>query len=154
MSSVVMAAFCHPRPLGGRFSTPDRGAWYAARTFDTALAESIYHRTRELIEVGHFETRMQMRLYQSDFAATFHDLRDQRRTYSACYEADSYAASQSLARDLLEEGSNGVVYESVRHAGGECLACFRPRLVTNVRVVAHYEYRWSGTPVPRVRTLS
>ena len=154
MASVVMAAFCHPRPGGGRFSSTDRGAWYAARTIETALAESVYHRTRELTEVGHFDTRMQMRLYQSDFAATFHDLRKQRRAYAACYIPDSYAASQRLASEILVDGSNGVLYESVRHAGGECLACFRPRLVNRPRVVAHYEYRWDGTPTPRVRKLS
>src|SRR5262245_13523439 len=57
MASVVMASFCHPRPDGSRFSGADRGAWYAARTLETALAESIYHRTEELREVGGFETR-------------------------------------------------------------------------------------------------
>jgi hypothetical protein len=154
MASVVMAAFCHPRPGGARFSTTDRGAWYAARTVDTALAESVYHRTRELAEVGHYDTRMQMRLYQADFSTTFHDLRGQRRAYGACYDPHSYAASQRLAAEMLEDGSNGLVYDSVRHAGGECLACFRPRLVTRPRVVAHYEYRWDGTPTPRVRKLS
>ena len=30
MARVVMAAFCHPHPGGGRFSTEERGAWYAA----------------------------------------------------------------------------------------------------------------------------
>jgi hypothetical protein len=154
MASVVMAAFCHPRPGGARFSPADRGAWYAARTIETALAESIYHRTRELAEVGHFDTRMQMRLYQSDFAGTFHDLRGLRRKYPDCYDPDSYAGSQRLARSVFEDGSGGIVYESVRHAGGECIACFRPRLVANVRVVAHYEYRWDGAPEPRVRKLS
>jgi hypothetical protein len=154
MASVVMAAFCHPRPAGARFSTPARGAWYAARTLDTALAESVHHRTRELAEVGHFDTRMQMRLYHADFAATFHDLRGQRQAYAACYDPDSYAASQRLAVDLLDAGSNGVVYESVRHEGGECIGCFRPRLVAKVRVVAHYEYRWDGMASPRVRKLS
>jgi hypothetical protein len=153
MASVVMAAFCHPRPGGARFSTSTRGAWYAARTIDTALAESVYHRTRELIEVGHFDTRMQMRLYHADVSATFHDLRGQRRAYSTCYDPDSYASSQRLASRMLEDGSNGIVYESVRHAGGECVACFRPRLVNRVRVVAHYEYRWDGTATPRVRKL-
>jgi hypothetical protein len=153
MASVVMAAFCHPRPGGARFSTASRGAWYGARTLDTALAESVYHRTRELIEVGHFDTRMQMRLYHADFAGTFHDLMGQRRAYAACYDPDSYAASQRLGAEMLENGSNGIIYESVRHAGGECVACFRPRLVNRVRVVAHYEYRWDGTATPRVRKL-
>ena len=31
LSTVVMAAFCHPRPGGGRFSGTDRGAWYASQ---------------------------------------------------------------------------------------------------------------------------
>jgi hypothetical protein len=154
MASVVMAAFCHPRPGGARFSTPTRGAWYAARTVDTALTESVYHRTRELAEVGHFDTRMQMRLYHADFSATFHDLRGQRRAYPDCYDPDSYVSSQRLAVDLLDGGSNGILYESVRHSGGECVACFRPRLVTKARVVAHYEYRWEGTSTPRVKKLS
>ena len=39
MSSVVMAAFCHPSQ-GGRFNDEDRGAWYASRTLDTALAST------------------------------------------------------------------------------------------------------------------
>ena len=30
-STVVMAAFCHPRADGGRFNMAGRGAWYAAR---------------------------------------------------------------------------------------------------------------------------
>ena len=27
---VINAAFTHPNPLGARFSTPERGAWYAS----------------------------------------------------------------------------------------------------------------------------
>ena len=56
-------------------------------------------------------------------------------------------------RELLEAGSNGVIYRSVRHAGGECLACFRPTLVANVRSIAHFEYRWTGTRTPQIRKL-
>ena len=150
MASVVMAAFCHPRIEGGRFSGPDRGAWYAARTLETALAESTYHRTRELAEVGALETRMQMRLYHADFRASFHDIRPQRGEYGPLYRSDSYVESQALGQRLFEQGSNGVVYRSVRHAGGECIACFRPRLVLNVRVAAHYEYRWEGRADPAI----
>src|SRR5262245_18072276 len=48
MASVVMAAFCHPAPGGSRFAAEDRGAWYAAKTIDTALLESVHRRTQEL----------------------------------------------------------------------------------------------------------
>ncbi len=154
MASVVMAAFCHPRPGGSRFSSPERGAWYASGSLETALAESIYHRTRELAEVGGFETRMQLRLYHTDFRSEFADIRGRRARYQPLYDPQAYHASQPFGRRLLENGANGIVYDSVRHAGGECLACFRPRLVRNVRVAAHYEFRWQGRPEPVVRRLS
>jgi len=152
MASVVMAAFCHPRPGGGRFSSGERGAWYAGRSIDTALAESIYHRSRELEEVGAFEARMQMRVYLSDFAARFHDVRGAEAP-AELYDPLDYTGSQRFARRLLAAGSHGIVYRSVRHAGGECIACFRPGLVKNVRVGGHYEFRWDGTPQPSVRKL-
>ena len=153
MASVIMAAYCHPLPGGTRFTSEDRGAWYAARTLDTALAESIYRRTQELRELGRFETRVEMRAYLADFRARFHDLRPHRRGWADCYDPDDYTAGQSLGRRLLDGGSNGLVYRSVRHPGGECLACFRPALVRNVRAGGHYEFRWEGSPAPRVRVL-
>ena len=153
MASVIMAAFCHPRPGGARFSDGRRGAWYAGRTVDTALAESVHHRTTDLAEVGHFDTLMQLRLYHADFSAAFHDLRGGGRALAGAYDPRSYERSQALGRALLESGSNGIVYRSVRDAGGECIACFRPALVLNVRVAAHYEYRWEGSRTPRVIRL-
>ena len=152
MASVVMAAYCHPRPGGGRFSSDERGAWYAARTIDTALSESIYHRSRELAEVGAVEARLQMRLYLSDFSTRFHDIRGADAP-APLYDPDDYSASQRFARQLLAGGAQGLVYRSVRQTGGECVACFRPRLVKNVRIGGHYEYRWEGSPRPAVRKL-
>jgi hypothetical protein len=153
MSTVIMAAYCHPRPGGTRFSGSDRGAWYAARTLETALEESIFHRTAELREVGAFETRVEMRAYLADFSARFHDVRAPRRAFAPLHDPDSYEAGQRFGRALLEGGSNGVVFRSVRHEGGECLACFRPRLVRRVRVGGHFEFRWEGRPRPAVRKL-
>jgi hypothetical protein len=154
MASVVMAAFCHPRPGGARFSGADRGAWYAARTIETALAESVYHRTRELEEVGHFDTRAQTRLYHADFATTFHDVRGGGRAWASLHDPDSYVDSQRMGRALLDAGANGIIYDSVRHPGGTCLACFRPRQVRHARVAAHYEYRWDGSRTPTIRRLA
>src|SRR5262245_41126908 len=153
MASVVMAAFCHPRPGGSRFSTEERGAWYAARSLTTAIAESVYHRTAELREVGGFETRVELRVYLADFRAKFHDLRQRNRAWAPLYDPVDYGSSQVLGRRLLERASNGIVYRSVRDASGECLACFRPALVCNVRAGGHYEFRWEGSPEPQVRQL-
>jgi hypothetical protein len=152
MASVIMAAFCHPNPAGSRFGTPERGVWYGGRRLETAIAESVYHRGRELREVGVSDARMEMRLYHADFRTTFHDLRGVD-AFAACLDPDSYGASQDLARRLLAAGSHGIVYPSVRHHGGECVACFRPPLVANVKVAAHYVFTWSGGSEPRVTRL-
>jgi hypothetical protein len=151
-ASVVMAAYCHPHPEGGRFNDASRGAWYAALSLETAIVETVYHRTQELEEIGVYETRVEMRQYLADFDCPLHDVRATPDT-DALHDPASYAASQALARELLEAGSNGVFYRSVRHTGGECIACFRPRLVLNVRPAAHYEYRWEGRREPKITEM-
>jgi len=70
--------------------------------------------------------------FLADFRGEFHDLRGDSR-FAKCLDPNSNTASQKLASDLLDAGSAGVVYPSVRHSGGTCIACFRPALVNNVR---------------------
>jgi hypothetical protein len=152
LSTVVMAAFYHPHPDGGRFNDSGRGAWYAGFALRTAHAEAIFHRTRELEEIGGwFDTFVQMAVYLADFDTDFHSLRARR--FSRYLHPESYAPSERLGRQLLGQGSNGIVYPSVRDRGGTCLACFRPRLVGRVRQGGFYEYRWSGRRKPAVRKL-
>jgi RES domain-containing protein len=152
-ATVIMAAFCHPRPGGGRFNSENRGAWYAAFGLETAQAEVIYHRTQELLEIGVLETRVEMRLYLADFDSAFHDVRRADKKFTPYHNPDSYNKSQALANRLLDSRSNGILYRSVRFPGGECLACFRPKLVKNVRPSDHFEFRWTGTKDPVVTRL-
>jgi hypothetical protein len=149
-ATVVMAAFCHPHSRGGCFSTPELGAWYAGLSRETAIAETVFHRTRELDEIGVHETFVHMREYLLDFDCAFHDV---RRGSDGCHDPDSYAAGQALCRALRSAGSNGVIFRSVRHPGGECVAWYRPKLIGNVRQSTHFEYRWEGTRASRVTRL-
>lgn len=149
-AAVVNASFCHAHPLGARFSGPDRGAWYAAFEVDTAQAEVAFHKTVQLAEIDRFEDSITYDDYLADFSASFHDLRKARGALRACLDPDSYVPSQQLAEDLLTAGSLGVVYPSVRHDGGTCVACFRPALVVNVRKARTWRFTWSGTPTPKV----
>lgn len=146
-ASVINAAFCHAHPLGARFSGPDRGAWYAGLDVVTAQAEVAFHKSVQLAEIDRFDDSVTYDDYLADFSASFHDLR-RARQFRACLAPDSYVASQALAEELLEDGSLGVIYPSVRHEGGTCLACFRPALVMNVRRGATYRFTWSGAPHP------
>jgi hypothetical protein len=143
-----MAAFCHPHPGGGRFDGADRGAWYAALDLDTAHAEVIFCRSRELAEVGVTEAKVEMRQYLAEFAAAFHDLRGDEPGFAPLHDPHRYDAAQRLTRDLVAAGPNGVLCRSVRRPGGECIECFRPRLVLRVRQAAHLEYRWAGGRLP------
>ncbi|MEP7115974.1 MAG: RES family NAD+ phosphorylase, partial [Acidobacteriota bacterium] len=149
-AAVINAAFCHAHPLGSRFSGPDRGAWYAAFDVATSQREVAFHKAVQLAEIGRFEDSVTYDDYRADFSATFHDLRRARRAFSPCLDPDSYVASQQLAEHLLAAGALGVVYPSVRHDGGTCVAAFRPALVMNVRKARTYRFTWSGAPVPKV----
>jgi hypothetical protein len=152
-AAVINAAFCHANPLGSRFSTPDRGAWYAAFELATAQAEVAFHKSVQLAEIGRFEDTITFDNYLADFSAVFHDLR-RTRGFGPCLDPDSYIGSQALAERLLEGGSLGIVYPSVRRAGGTALACFRPALVMNVRRACTYRFTWEGRPEPAVTDAS
>jgi len=131
---IVNAAFCHAHPAGSRFNMPDRGAWYAAFELETARAEVAFHKRRELEEIKWREPEtFTFDDYLADFRADFHDLRGDRK-FADCLDSNTYAVSQRLAASLLAAGSGGVVYPSPRRPKGTCLACFRPALVTNVRM--------------------
>src|SRR5690606_953394 len=110
---VVNAAFTHAHPLGSRFNGPDRGAWYAAFEAETAQAEIVFHRNVALAEIGRWEDVATYDDYLADVSAEMHDLRDDAR-FADCLAADSYVTSQLLAETLLDAGSLGVVYPSVR----------------------------------------
>jgi RES domain len=130
---IINAAFCHPSPGGSRFNSPDRGAWYASFELETSQAEVAYHRQLWLKETAWDEEDTADYLdYLADFRAEFHDL-SRASGLKDCLSPTSYAASQALGAQLLKLGSAGIVYPSVRRAGGTCIACFRPVLVTNVR---------------------
>lgn len=150
---IVNAAFCHAHPLGSRFNGPDRGAWYAAFELETAQAEIAFHKWVELSEVGWTEEEMTYDDYIADFSAELHDIRGDKR-YRRALAADSYVFSQQLAEALLDAGSLGIVYPSVRKRNGTCLACFRPALVMNVRRAETWLFRWDGKPKPSITAAS
>jgi hypothetical protein len=140
---IVNAAFCHAQPLGSRFNGPDRGAWYAAFELETAQAEVAFHKAVELAEVGWQEESVTYDDYLADFSGEFHDIRGQEE-FAACHDPDSYVASQALAEQLLAAGSLGIAYTSARRPPGDCLACFRPALVTNVRKDVTWRFSWTN----------
>lgn len=133
LAHIVNAAFTHAHPLGARFNTAERGAWYAAFEIKTAQAEVAFHRSEELREILWTAEEVSPYIdYLADFRYEFHDVRGDQ-DFASCLDPKSYAASQTLGTHLLSLGSAGIVYPSVRHTGGTCIVCFRPPLVLNVQ---------------------
>ena len=146
---TINAAFTHAHPFGSRFNGPERGAWYAGFDLETSQVEVAWHKSVEFSEIGWFQESVTYDDYLADFAGEYHDIRA-APAFASSLDPDSYAASQALAETLLEAGSPGIVYPSVRRKGGVCLACFRPALVGNVRRGARYRFTWAGTPEPTI----
>ena len=150
LAHIVNAAFTHGQPAGGRFNAPGRGAWYAAFTMETAQKEVAFHRAAELKEIGWKEEEVSPYIdYLADFRHEFHDIRGDKN-FSECLDPESYASSQALGLKLLRSGSAGVLYPSVRHKGGFCIACFRPPLVLNVREGAMVRFTFVEAVVRKV----
>jgi hypothetical protein len=152
-ASIIMAAFTHLNPDGSRFADDTFGAFYAAASLATSIAETRYHRELFLRATHERAMEVDMRSYLCDVAASFHDIRGKRDRMPDIYDPDSYVASQKLGRALKLAGSNGVAFDSVRHAGGQCLAIYRPRLIQNLRQGAHLRYVWDGNSISRVYEL-
>lgn len=148
-STPVMAAFTH---LGvpSRFTDGAYGVYYGARDLRTAIAETIYHRERFLSATQEADTELTMRQYINCVALPLHDIREN----AVVHAPDSYVASQALGKALREEGSHGLLYRSVRDAGGECVAAFRPKTVTVPVQGGHFRYVWSGFQQRIISVLS
>jgi RES domain-containing protein len=186
---IINAAFTHPNPLGARFSTPGRGAWYAAFEIATCKSEVLFHKQIEYAEID-WNEREEILYddYLADFTGTFHDLRPEALSqlvsptegtlriqaslasqfedggepaqeralstahdFAECLSPTSYVASQTLAALLLNQGSLGILYPSVRRPGGTCIACFRPSVVANVRKGYRYKLTWTPSRATFVR---
>jgi hypothetical protein len=149
-SHIVNASFTHASDQGGRFNGDTRGAWYAALELETSCREVAFHRLEDLKEVSWPDEEVSsFDDYHADFAGDFHDLRGGAPEFKLYLEAAPvpacYQESQRLAHNLLMKGSSGIVFPSVRHRRGTCLACFRPALVYNVRRARRLEFRLRAT---------
>lgn len=143
-ATPIMAAFTHLNPEGDRFTDGSYGVFYASLTLETAIAETRHHRVRFLQATDEPAQELDMRVYTVDLNAEVHDIRGMRKSHPGYYHPASYALSQEMAWRLRDEESNGIVYLSVRDDGGECVAVFRPRLLSNCRQERHLCYVWDG----------
>ena len=153
-ATLVMAAFLHAAPEGGRFNGPQLGAWYAARDLQTAVRETIYHHTKRLAASAlGFDATITMRELVTSLDARLVDLRGRQVEFATLYHPDDYTASQQFGEARRQADDTGIIWDSVRRPAGECVVIYRPRVLLPVTQGLHLEYRWHGVAEPEVVRL-
>lgn len=146
-ASWVMAAFTHVSPdRTSRFSAGVYGVYYAGDSLETALYEHSFH-------MGRFYARTaeapgwisEVRQLIGSVNAELLDLRGPG--FEPLLDPDDYGPSQAFADARRSEAFDGIVYPSVRHPGGECIAAFWPNVVTPPVQGGHLRYYWDGLQV-------
>ena len=155
-ASVVMASFLHVPLQGARFNSAELGAWYAAASLATAAFEVGHHLRREAAATGLPRLSRRYRDYAAELAGDrFLDLRGGQAGWPAVYRRDSHAAGQALGEAVRAGGGDGVLYDSLRHAGGVCIAALRPSRVLQVAQADHWEVTVEpGSPKVRLHRLA
>lgn len=152
-ATYLMAPFTHvslDRPT--RFSDGSFGVLYAGREFETALLETIHHHGRFMAHTNEAPGwTSQFREILLDIDARLHDMRAGDGELANALSPEDYAASQALGAALRASDSDGIVYPSVRHDGGECAGLFYPDVAANARQGRHLDYHWDGERVDLYR---
>ena len=146
-SSPIMAAFTHLNPYGSRFTPGTYGVYYAARALPTAVREVSHHQSRFLAATREGPLSIDMRCYRAAVKEALHDIRAAQPRLPDVYARDHYGASQVFGAALREAGSWGIVYDSVRDHGGECVGIFRPRALAPAVQGEHVTLQWNGEQV-------
>ena len=151
-AAFINASFAYAKPRDpNRFNGEYRGAWYAALQVETCLAEITFHMTEFLANAGDFNATVEYAEMYCSTSGEFLDLRE-RIGHPALQpqKAFGYAAGNALAVAARAAAMNGIIYPSVRHEGGTCLAILRPAAVQSVRQGDVYRLVWSGEATPAV----
>ena len=149
-TTPIMAAFTHLNPAGTRFSDGSYGVYYCAKSPATSLAEVRHHKERFLRQTRQGPIRLELRMYLSDLDARLVDVRKD----PALHDPDDYASAQKLGRACRADGRDGILYRSVRDAGGVCAAVLRPRVLSPVRQSKHYTFHFDGERIFAIDELS
>jgi len=144
LSTSVKAPFSYLTK--SRFGNGSFPVLYAAHEEATALSEKRYHMAEFFKAHYTPPTTSKQTAWWLNIAGTFHDMRDKTK-FLREYSPTSYGASQALGLRLWKMDSPGIVYNSVWHIGGRCLAVFSPQTIHSCMRGLLYEFHWDGAHI-------
>ncbi len=152
-SQYIMASFSYSLFNKSRFSDGSYGVYYGANSLTAAVEETKYHREEFMRATTEGPMMLPMRVVVVTLSGNLHDLRGMKKKHPTLYSPTSYVQSQAFGRNLWEHGSNGIVYNSVRHSKGECAAVFKPSLLSHCREERQLIYEWNGQKIIKIYEL-
>ena len=124
--------------------------YYAARDEGTAIAETVFHTEQEASYTQRPDQFFMRRVLLADIQATAPDFRGARKAFADMYDPLDYSAGQTIGRHYHDEQVDGIVYDSVRHEGGECVAVFNPSCVRRCHHAKFLACHWNGQKIVAV----
>lgn len=153
-STVVMAAFTHiSTTRSSRFTNGSFGIYYAAKELETAIKEKVHHSEKFLLYTNEAPCTLTMRVYQSKkLLQPMIDIR--ASAYFHLHHPNNYSASQDFGFEMKNANQWGIVYNSVRDPGGECVAILRPPAIPlPVTQTQHLKFDWDGSKIFQYYTV-
>lgn len=145
-TTAIMAAFTHIG-IASRFTDGRFGIYYAGLSLETAITESRFSRGRFLKATNEPPQILTMRCYHCELHAQLVDVRADPEVHNP----DGFVYAQAIGRELKAQNKMGILYRSVRHAGGECIAVLRPKALKPPAIQAgHYQFYWDGNSIAHV----
>lgn len=153
-SSLITAPFRYGTAVGAasygrpvtRFSDGTRfGVWYGSGDLVTTVHETVFHWKRF---VGSMQTALseevkaERRVFLVHLKGLLVDLRGKHKKFPGLVDKNSYAFTHAVGAYLHDQGQNGLLVMSARHAGGFNAAVFRPEALSNPRTHCYLTYRW------------
>lgn len=152
-ASWVMAAFTHISPdRTSRFSDGSYGVYYAAKELETAIREHTFHMAQAYSDASMSPGWIsEVRQLVGTIDQELVDIRG--AGFEALLDKDTktYGVPQQFAKAEISNGSDGIVYPSQRHEGGECIAAFYPDVVSIPSQGDHFRYHWNGSYIDFVQ---
>jgi len=150
-ASIVMASFTHVGH-GSRFSDGPYGVYYAGLAFETAIRETVHHRQIIAGDARLGPDEFSMRAWTGVVRKALHDVRGAEYVglHDPAPRPEDHPLAQAFGKTVRAQGGWGIIYRSVRHAGGQCLAALRPPAVSLPTQGAHLVYVWNGERITHV----
>jgi hypothetical protein len=150
-ASIVMAAFTHINHAT-RFSDGNFGVYYASRKFETAIRETVHHREIIAADAQLGPDQFDMRAWIGQIKKPLHDIRAPRYKdlHDPAPRPEDHPLAQAFGKMLKQQDSWGLIYNSVRNPGGECIAALCPPAVSLPTQGAHLVYVWNGEKITEV----